>query len=295
MSVDRQAGPAWPPPPAMLPAHLVDALLRPRHTGGYGPGVPLAATLAGLFLVLPIFVIVYYAFNPTGLLTFPPRALTMHWFASLLGSSRFRNAFANSVLIALIVTPMTLAVAVPTAIALVRRQFRGKDLLNALVSSPLIIPGVVSGVAFLNLFTAVGLVSGFWRIVVAMICFTLPFAVRALVATLEGLDPSLEEAARNLGGRAWQAFLSITLPQLRPGLLAGALFVFAESTDNFSIAVFLTDLNTQTLPVEAYGYIRDFDDPTVAALATVLIVQSLLLVFLLQRVIGMDRFLDVRQ
>ena len=255
----------------------------------------MAAWGAGLFLVLPVVVIVYYAFNPSGLLVFPPRALTLRWFANFFGSERFRGALVTSFLIAAIVTPLTLAVAVPTALALARRTFRGRGLLNALVLSPLVIPGVVSGVAFLNLFTALGLVGGFWRIVVAMVCFTLPFAVRALVATLHGLDPALEEAARNLGSRAWDAFWWVTLPQLRPGLLAGALFVFVESIDNFSIAVFLTDLRTSTLPVEAFGYIRDFDDPTVAALATVLIGQSLVLVFLLQRFIGMDRFLDLRQ
>ena len=265
------------------------------RAGGYGAAVPLAAGVAGLFLALPVAVIVWYAFSPSGLLTFPPPAPTLRWFANFFGSDRFRAALANSVLIAAIVTPLTLAVAVPTAVALVRRRFRGRALLNALVLSPLVIPGAVSGVAFLNLFTAIGFAGGFWRIVVAMVCFTLPFAVRALAATLHGLDPSLEEAARNLGGRAWDAFLSVTLPQLRPGLLAGALFVFVEAIDNFSVAAFLTDLRTTTLPVEAYGYIRDFDDPTVAALATVLIGQSLVLLAVLQRFIGMDRFLDLRQ
>ena len=266
-----------------------------RRALGYGFGVPVAAAAAGLFLALPVVVIVYYAFSPSGLVTFPPRGLTLRWFANFFGSASFRGALANSVMIAVLVTPLTLAVAVPTAIALVRRRFRGQALLNMMVLSPLVVPGVVSGVAFLSLFTAAGLVSGFWRIVVAMVCFTLPFAVRALVATLHGLDPALEEAARNLGARAWDAFLAVTLPQLRPGLLAGALFVFVESIDNFSIAVFLTDLRTSTLPVEAFGYIRDFDDPTVAALAAILIAQSLVLVLLVQRFIGMDRFLDLRQ
>ncbi len=261
----------------------------------YGLAIRLAAAATGVFLALPVVVIVYSAFNPSGLVTFPPPSLTVRWFVSFFASSSFRPALENSVAIAALVTPATLIVAVPTAIALVRRRFRGRGILNAMVLSPLVIPGVVSGVAFLNLFTALGLASGFWRIVVAMVCFTLPFAVRALVATLHGLDPSLEEAARNLGGRAWQAFWSVTLPQLRPGLLAGALFVFVEAIDNFSIAVFLTDLRTTTLPVAAYGYIRDFDDPTVAALATVLIGQSLVLLFVVTRFIGMDRFLDLRQ
>lgn len=261
----------------------------------YGIAVPLAALATGLFLVLPVAVIVYYAFSPSGLVTFPPRALTLRWFVSFFENPRFVAALVNSVLIAALVTPLSLAVAVPTAIALVRRTFPGRGILNAMVLSPLVIPGAVSGVAFLNLFTYVGLADGFWRIVIAMTCFTLPFAVRALVANLDGLDPSLEEAARNLGGRAWQAFVAVTLPQLKPGLVAGALFVFVEAIDNFSIAVFLTDLRTSTLPVEAYGYIRDFDDPTVAALATVLIVQSIVLVLALQHFVGMDRFAHLRQ
>lgn len=260
----------------------------------YGIAVPIASLAVGAFLVLPVLVIVYYAFSPSGIVTFPPRALTLRWFVSFFENPRFRAALVNSVLIAAIVTPLSLAVAVPTAIALVRRTFPGRGALGAAVLSPLVIPGAVSGIAFLNLFTAIGLADGFWRIVVAMTCFTLPFAVRALAANLHGLDPSLEEAARNLGARAWQAFRAVTLPQLKPGLVAGALFVFVEAIDNFSIAVFLTDLRTSTLPVEAYGYIRDFDDPTVAALATVLIVQSAILVVVLQRLVGLDRFADLR-
>lgn len=265
-----------------------------REARAYGAAIPIAAAATGLFLALPVLVIVYYAFSPTGLVTFPPATLTTRWFVSFFDNQRFRDALLNSVAIAAIVTPLTLGVAVPTAIALVRRRFPGRSLLNAMILSPLVIPGAVSGVAFLNLFTSLGLVDGFWRIVVAMTCFTLPFAVRPLVAALHGLDVSLEESARNLGARPWQAFLAVTLPQLRPGLIAGALFVFVEAIDNFSIAVFLTDLRTSTLPVEAYGYIRDFDDPTVAALATILIVQSIVLVFALQRLVGMDRVINLR-
>ena len=123
----------------------------------------------------------------------------------------------------------------------------------------------------------------------------MPYAVRAVVATLHGLDPALEEAGRNLGGRAFPVFLRVTLPLLRPGLLAGGIFVFVEAIDNFSITVFLSDLNTTTLPVEAYGYIRDFDDPTIAAMATVLIAQSLILVAIMQRFVGTDRFLQLRR
>jgi len=101
----------------------------------------------------------------------------------------------------------------------------------------------------------------------------------------------IEEAARDLGATPWKLFFHIVLPQLRPGLLAGAIFVFVEAIDNFSIAVFLTDSRTSTLPVEAYSYIRDFDDPTVAAMATLLIVLSTGLLFLAERLVGLEGFL----
>ena len=136
--------------------------------------------------------------------------------------------------------------------------------------------------------------SGFWPLTIALLCYSLPFAVRALVANMHGLDPTLEDAARNLGASGLRAFLWVTLPQLRPGLLAGGIFVFVEAIDNFSIAVFLTDTRTTTLPVEAYSYIRDFDDPTVAAMAVLLMALSVTLVSVVDRLVGLDRFLELR-
>jgi putative spermidine/putrescine transport system permease protein len=260
----------------------------------YGSGVKLVSALVLVFLAAPVLFIVLFAFYPTGIFVLPPPGLTVKWFLRFFASERFRAALAASFGIAAIVTPVSLAIAVPTAIALVRRNFPGRGALNVAILSPLVIPGVVSGIAFLDLFSRLDLQSGFWRITIAMICFSLPFSVRAISANLYGLDPALEEAARNLGGSRWQALWHVTLPQLRPGLLAGGIFVFVEAIDNFSIAVFLTDLHTTTLPVEAYGYIRDFDDPTVAAMATLLIVLSVVLVFSVQRLVGLDRFLDLR-
>ena len=263
--------------------------------GPYGWAVPAAVTIVALFLALPVVVIVYYAFNPSGLLVFPLSRLTLHWFVNFFTYDRFHAALGNSVMIAAIVTPVTLAISVPTAVALVRRRFPGRGLLDALIASPLVVPGVVSGVAFLNFFTGSFVSASFLRIIIAMTCSTLPFAVRAVVANLHGLDPALEEAGRNLGGRSFPVFMAVTLPQLRPGLLAGGIFVFVEAIDNFSITVFLSDMRTSTLPVEAYGYIRDFDDPTIAALATVLIAQSLILVAVMQRFAGIGRFLELRR
>jgi putative spermidine/putrescine transport system permease protein len=268
--------------------------MRAVDTKPYSGSVVTVGALGVAFLVIPVFFIVFYAFNEARYFTLPPKGLTLHWFANFFENDRFQAALRSSFAIAGLVTPVSLAVAVPTAIAIVRGSFRGRALLNAALLSPLVIPGVVTGIAFLGFFSQLGVGSGFWRVAAALTCFTLPFAVRALVANLHGFDPALEEAARNLGAGRWRCFLHVTLPQLRPGLLAGGIFVFVEAIDNFSISVFLTDISTTTLPVEAYNYIRDFDDPTVAAMASLLIALTIALVFLVQRVTGLDKFLDLK-
>jgi putative spermidine/putrescine transport system permease protein len=263
-------------------------------TRPYSASVVAVSAVGVLFLITPVLFIIFYAFNEARYFTLPPKGLTLHWFGNFFANDRFQAALRASFGIAGLVTPTSLAVAVPSALAIVRGSFRGRGLLNAALLSPLMIPGVVTGIAFLGLFSQLDVGSGFWRLTIALTCFTLPFAVRALVANLHGLDPALEEAARNLGASRWRCFLHVTLPQLRPGLLAGGIFVFVEAIDNFSISVFLTDISTTTLPVEAYNYIRDFDDPTVAAMASMLIALTVALVFLVQRVTGLDRFLDLK-
>jgi len=261
------------------------------------PYSTLTAVTAGLvmaFVLLPVGFIALYAFNNGAYVTLPPKAPTLHWFVNFFGNQRFVAALGSSLAIAALVTPAAVLVAVPTAVALVRHEFPGKAMVNAMLLAPLVVPGVITGIAFLSLSSLVGIGSGFWPLTLALLCYGVPFAVRALVANLHGLDPTLDEVASNLGASRFRAFLWVTLPQLRPGLLAGGIFVFVEAIDNFSIAVFLTNSRTTTLPVEAYSYIRDFDDPTVAAMAALLMALSVVLVTVVDRVVGLDRFLELR-
>jgi ABC-type spermidine/putrescine transport system permease subunit II len=262
-----------------------------NYTHPYSRPVSLAAALAWFFTVAPVLLILLYAFSPTSYLSFPPAGFTLKWFHNFFDSTRFQNALWNSLGIALIVTPVSITIALPTSIAIVRHEFAGKKVLLGALLSPLLIPGVITGIAFLSFAVSIGVGTGFAAIVLAMVCFTLPFALRPLIANLHGVDHDLEKAARNLGAGPVQAFFRVTLPQLKPGLIAGATFAFVEAIDNFAITAFLTDVKTSTLPVEAYGYIRDFDDPTVAAMASVLIALSVVLVFLIEKIVGLDRFL----
>lgn len=260
----------------------------------YSPSVAVFATLVMAFILLPVLFIALYAFNDTGYFHFPPQGVSLKWFVNFFANARFRAALQSSLIISATVAPVCLLIAVPAALALVRYRFPGRGLVNGFIMSPLVVPGVVTGISFLSLSARMGRGLGLLPIIVALTCFAFPFAVRALAANLHGLDHRLEEAARNLGASRFRAFLWVTLPQLRPGLLAGGIFVFVEAIDNFSIAVFLTDSRTTTLPVESYSYIRDFDDPTVAAMAVLLMGLSAILVFAIDRLVGFDRFLELK-
>lgn len=260
------------------------------------PSVPLinnetGVVIAVLNFVLPV--IVLYAFSSNNYRIISAQGFTLEWFVNFFTNDRFNAALLNSLGIALITTVVTMLVALPTAIVAVRHRFAGRDLLLTLISAPLVIPGVIIGTAALGFVSQSGVGPGFWPITVAMICLTLPLAMRPLIANLSGLDPALENAARNLGARPIGAFMRITLPQLTPGMIAGGTFAFVEAMDNFAVAAFLTSIDTTTLPVESYSYIRDIDDPTVAAMATLLIAFSVLLVFVIEKLLGLDKFLDV--
>jgi len=260
----------------------------------YSRAVAVFAMLVMAFIILPVAFIALYAFNDAGYLRLPPQGLTLKWFVNFFANARFQAALASSLIISATVAPLCLLIAIPTAVALIRYQFRGRGLLNAFIMSPLLVPGVVTGISFLSLSARLGFGFGLLPIIIALTCFAFPFAVRALSANLHGLDPQLEEAARNLGASRFRAFLWVTLPQLRPGLLAGGIFVFVEAIDNFAITAFLTNSRTTTLPVESFSYIRDFDDPTVAAMAVLLMSLSVVLVFVIDRLVGFDRFLELK-
>lgn len=242
-----------------------------------------------LFLLAPVLFVVFYSFNDTTLFRLPVPGYSLRWYRAFFASDQFQPALRATLGIALIVVPMTVLVALPTAHMMARS---GKHAwLGAALTSPVVVPGVVTGIAFLGFFTMLGIGDALTRLVIALSLFCLPFTLRALNASYSGLDRRPEEAARDLGATPLRAYLDVTLPQLKAGLLAGSIFAFVEAVDNFSISVFLADTRTKTLPIAAYEHIRDFDDPTVAAMATVLTLAALIMVLVLERVIGLEKLI----
>jgi putative spermidine/putrescine transport system permease protein len=244
-----------------------------------------------VFLVAPLALIVVYSFAPGRYLQLPPMALSAKWYVAFFKNDAFLLGLRNTLTLSVVVPPLCLAITLPAAHAIARRSVPGAVAIGTLMTSTLMLPGVVTGIAFLSLFNMLNVNHGLVKMTIAMTVVCLPYALMALLANYHGLDERIEEAARDLGAPPFIVYLRVVLPQLKPGLIAGSVFIFVETVDNFSINVFLSDLSSTTLPIVTYQHMRNYDDPMVAVIATLLSTLALVLVLLLGRLVGLDRAL----
>ncbi len=245
------------------------------------------------FLTAPIIVVVVSSFNAVGVLSFPPRAFTTRWY------SEIDPAYYNALLVSLKVATLTVAIAVlvgvPGALALARGKFPGRDLLNAACLSPLMIPALVMGVAEFQFSLVVwdhsGLTLGgtLAGLVLGHLTFSVPFVVRAVLAAHTQFDYSIEEAAQSLGATPLWTFFHITLPILRPGIVSGAIFAFLISLDEVPIALFMGGGDNTTLPVKIFTAMEISFGGDILAVASVIVVASLVLTLMLDRMVGLER------
>jgi putative spermidine/putrescine transport system permease protein len=256
-------------------------------------GFSLVVTVVGaatVFLLLPLLVVFFMAFDArTFLGPFPPSSFSLQWFERLFSNEFIRNGIKTSLLLAVTTTLISTVIGVTAALAIHRREFNGKALLTAFLFSPIIVPAVVIGFAILLVFTLVDIRVAFLRLLAAHVIITLPFVIRAVMASLAGLRPSLVEAAMSLGATEGKAFFTVTLPLVRPGIVAGMIFAFALSMDDVAASLFLTDQKTVTLPVVLVSLMRANFDLTLAAAAVLLVAVTMVIVFVLDRIYGIDR------
>ena len=245
------------------------------------------------FLLLPLIVIVGSSFGDTPYLTFPPIGLTLRWYFEALGLKQFVQPLLISIQLGIFVATASTILGLLASLAIVRYDFPGKNLLNNLLLSPLIIPLVVTGMALYRLFTTMGMRAPFINLAIGHIIITLPYALRTIEACLQVFDVTLEEAAMTLGANRLQTFLKVTFPLIKPGVIAGWLFAFAMSFDEFVVAIFLTTPGFTTFPIEFFYYIRWSINPTVAVISTFLIIYVLVLVIILDRTVGLRSILGI--
>jgi spermidine/putrescine transport system permease protein len=230
------------------------------------------------FLYAPIVILLIFSFNDSEVPSFPLSGFTLHWYRQFLENSDLRGALWTSATIAFLTSIGAVFLGVLSAIALVRRVFRGKSMVSALLLSPLVIPYLVFGIALLLLFHTLGVSRGLPTVVIGHIVITLPYTILVLVPRLEQIDESLEEAAHDLGASRIRTFRSITLPLILPAIVSAFLIAFTTSFDEYAVASFLVGTR-QTFPIYLYSALRFPSQlPQVIAVAVVVLFVSLTIV-----------------
>lgn len=256
-----------------------------------GPLALIFHTLFVIFMVAPIAVVCVVAFTPEGYLSLPTNGFSLRWFRAIARYPEFVNAFWMSIGLGALSSTICLVVAVPASLALARHEFPGKAALSAFLLSPLMIPHVVLGIAFLRFFTQVGLSGTFPALLIAHVVVIFPFALRLTLSSAVGMDRSIEQAAVSLGATDWTVFRRVTLPLILPGLISGWALAFIQSFDEVTMSIFLAAPGIETLPVRMFLYIQDNIDPLVTSVSASVIAITLLALIVLDRLFGLERVL----
>jgi putative spermidine/putrescine transport system permease protein len=254
-------------------------------------------TAVFVFLLLPFIYIIVASFNEATL-AFPPRAFSLESYRSL------PTAFLSALWVSLIVAAASTAIAIPLGICgglgVVRGKFPGKDLVNGLLLSPLLLPMLVLGAGLYRYYLAIDLAldtaiaGSLVGLILGHASFCIPYVARAVIPILTQMPRTLEEAAQDLGASRWYTFRAVTLPIIRAGVVAGATLAFLASFDNFPMSLFLAEGDYATLPVVIFQHIEFDLKPTVLAMSTIVILMSLAAMFAVERFVGLKSFAGLR-
>jgi putative spermidine/putrescine transport system permease protein len=255
-------------------------------------GALLVSAILG-FLVLPAVVVAVAAFNDRALLSFPPQHLSLRWFVNALSYADFQTGFRNGLIVTTIASTIALIVGAAFAFVLNRYEFNAKRLLESVLLAPLVVPHFTVGLGFLILAAQIGATRGYGVVIACHVVLVLPFVLRSVFISLRNLNPRLELAAASLGARPARVLFTVTLPLLTPGLFSGWLFAAILSFNEFSASLFVTAQRTQTLPVAMYNYVREYADPTMAALSVLFIVVTAALLTIANAWLGLGKVLNV--
>lgn len=249
----------------------------------------LLAGFSLLLLVGPSLIVIGISVTEKLYISFPPVGFTLRWYTEIWDKQQLIDSALVSLRVALWVTAVTLALGLPAAFSLVRGRYRGRTALSAFMVAPQMMPGMVIGIAVLFFGSSFFFYQSDLMLTLALAVFCLPFMVRVVMARLAGVDPTFEEASANLGASRTQTFLRVTLPQIAPGLLAAGVFVFIESFDNITVALFTASPRGRPLSVELYTLVQFDSSPIVAAISSLEILLALFIVLVIARTIGLDK------
>ncbi len=235
-----------------------------------------------LFLHLPVLVLVAFSFNASRY-SVEWTGFSLEWYRRLLQRTDLLRGLEASLIVGMVSTLVATVFGTLLALAITRRRFPGRRALEGLLYLPIVTPEIVVGISLLVLFVALGIPLGLTTVTIAHIAFNISFVTVVIRARLIGMDQSLEEAALMLGADEWTAFRTVTIPQLWPGIVAGALLAFTMSLDDYVITSLVSGTGSSTLPVVVYSMVRRNVEPTVNAISTVILVVTSMLIWIAMR------------
>ncbi len=253
----------------------------------------IVAALVATFLIVPLAVTIVVSFGSSAIFTLPPPGWSFRWYERLLTLRGLTSALGASAQVAGLSTLISMLLGGMATIAIARGRFPGRETVIAFLTSPLMLPGLVLGIALLQGLRFVGLRDVWTSLVVAHVIITMPYVVRTLYSALTLFDFSLIDAARTLGCSYPEAILRVLLPNLAPAFLTSGIFAFLASMDNYAISIFFTNAWTKTLPIQMLNYVEEQPDPTIAAVSSLLIVLVLVLLLACERMVGLRRIAEI--
>lgn len=245
-----------------------------------------AAAITLAYILTPLVFVTWLAFFRQEIPSFPPEGYSLRWFQAVAGNDRFVSGFVLSLQVAVTATGIGLCLGLPAALCLSRNRFRGREALSNLLLFPLVVPGIVLGIALyvahveVELATGLPILGSLAGLIAGHVLIVIPWTVRLIMASLDGLDRSIEEAAQSLGADRLTTLRRVTLPAIRPGVVAAMLFGFVTSFGNLEMSLFLVGPGRTTLPIAILQYLEWKIDPTIAAVSVlqVLLVATVMLV-----------------
>lgn len=243
-----------------------------------------------IFILAPIAIIFVFAVNPTPFISFPPEGFSLRWFEEFFASSAFMNALWLSLKVAVVTTALATVVGATASVALARGNLPGSRLITAFVLSPLMLPAILTGLALFQAYMFMDVGRPLWGLVAGHVLVTTPYVVRTTLAVLHNFDTRLEEAATNLGASPLRVYFEVTLPLIKPGMIAGGIFAFIVSFDQVPVSLFLISPGNETLPITLFNYLKFEMDGRIAAASVVSIAISFAIVLGLERTIGLRSY-----
>lgn len=230
------------------------------------------AILVILFLVLPVLIIVPMSFSSSRYLEFPPPGFSTQWYQAFFSDPQWVNALKISIELAVLTTILSLILGILAAEGLSKSEFKGKDAIIEIFMMPMLVPGIIVGIAIYRFEAGLSLSSTFTGLLIAHTLMAVPFVIRTALANLIGLNPNYELVSRSLGANSLATFLRVTMPIIKPALFSGAMFAFATSFDEIIVTQFLCGIQITTLPKRIWDGLNQQLDPTITAIAAIVIV-----------------------